>query len=107
MRVAEGQVRAVMADRAEGPGVDARWSRCRRVEAGDGRHAQDGQARSAGAAAGVLRRLIAPSCPAKVSLFDMRTRPEAWQRGPVPGIPDQLQPVAHALIGAAEDAADA
>ena len=37
----------------------------------------------------------------------MRTRPEAWQRGPVPGILDQLQPVAHALIGAAEDAADA
>ena len=37
----------------------------------------------------------------------MTTRPEAWQRGPVPGIPDQLQPVAHALIGAAEDAADA
>jgi len=37
----------------------------------------------------------------------MPSRPEAWQRGPVPGIPDQLQPVAHALIGAAEDAADA
>jgi len=37
----------------------------------------------------------------------MTTRPEAWQRGPVPGIPDQLQPVAHALIGAAEDAANA
>jgi uncharacterized damage-inducible protein DinB len=33
----------------------------------------------------------------------MRSQPEAWQRGPVPGIPDQLQPVAHALIGAAED----
>ena len=37
----------------------------------------------------------------------MTSRPEAWQRGPVPGIPDQLQPVAHALIGAAEDASDA
>jgi hypothetical protein len=37
----------------------------------------------------------------------MRSRPEAWQRGPVPGIPDHLQPVAHALIGAAEDAGDA
>jgi uncharacterized damage-inducible protein DinB len=37
----------------------------------------------------------------------MRLQPEAWQRGPVPGIPDQLQPVAHALIGAVEDAADA
>ena len=37
----------------------------------------------------------------------MPSRPEAWQRGPVPGIPDQLQPVAHALIGAGEDAADA
>jgi len=34
----------------------------------------------------------------------MSTRPEAWQRGPIPGIPDQLQPVAHALVGAAEDA---
>jgi uncharacterized damage-inducible protein DinB len=34
-------------------------------------------------------------------------QPEAWQRGPVHGIPDQLQPVAHALIGAAEDVADA
>ena len=33
-----------------------------------------------------------------------RSQPEAWQRGPVPGIPDQLQPVAHALVGAAEDA---
>ena len=37
----------------------------------------------------------------------MPSRPEAWQRGPVPGIPDQLQPVAHALIGATEDASDA
>jgi hypothetical protein len=37
----------------------------------------------------------------------MPSRPEAWQRGPVPGIPTQLQPVAHALIGAGEDAADA
>ncbi len=37
----------------------------------------------------------------------MRSRPEAWQRGPVEGIPDQLQPVAHALIGAAEDVEDA
>ena len=43
----------------------------------------------------------------RVLLFEMTTRPEAWQRGPVAGIPDQLQPVAHALIGAAEDAADA
>jgi uncharacterized damage-inducible protein DinB len=37
-------------------------------------------------------------------LFEMTTQPEAWQRGAVPGIPDQLQPVAHALMGAAEDA---
>jgi hypothetical protein len=28
---------------------------------------------------------------------------EAWLRGPVPGIPDLLQPVAHALIQARED----
>jgi uncharacterized damage-inducible protein DinB len=33
----------------------------------------------------------------------MPSLPEAWQRGPVPDIPDQLQPVAHALIGATED----
>ena len=37
----------------------------------------------------------------------MRSQPEAWQRGPVPGIPDQLQPVAHALIGAVEDVSTA
>ena len=35
------------------------------------------------------------------------SRPEAWQRGPVPGISEQLQPVAHALIGAGEDVAEA
>lgn len=29
--------------------------------------------------------------------------PEAWLRGPVPGVPPQLQPVAHALIQALED----
>ena len=31
-------------------------------------------------------------------------RPEAWLRGPVPGISPALQPVAHALIQALEDA---
>ena len=30
--------------------------------------------------------------------------PEAWLRGPVEGVPDQLQPVAHALLQAREDA---
>jgi uncharacterized damage-inducible protein DinB len=30
-------------------------------------------------------------------------RPEAWLRGPVPGVPGQLQPVAHALTQAMED----
>lgn len=30
-------------------------------------------------------------------------QPEAWLRGPVPGVPIQLQPVAHALIQAVED----
>ncbi|MBI4887745.1 MAG: DinB family protein [Acidobacteria bacterium] len=35
----------------------------------------------------------------------MSSKPEAWLRGPVPGIPDLLQPVAHALIAAAEDVA--
>ena len=28
---------------------------------------------------------------------------EAWQRGPVDGVPDLLQPVAHALLQAVED----
>ncbi len=31
------------------------------------------------------------------------TRPEVWLRGPVPGIPSALQPVAHALLQSAED----
>ena len=30
-------------------------------------------------------------------------RLEAWQRGPVPGVPDLLQPAAHAIIGAREE----
>ncbi len=30
-------------------------------------------------------------------------RPEVWLRGPVPGIPPLLQPVAHALLQAAEE----
>ena len=37
----------------------------------------------------------------------MTTQPEAWLRGPVPGIAGALQPVAHAFIAAREDAADA
>jgi uncharacterized damage-inducible protein DinB len=32
------------------------------------------------------------------------TRPEAWLRGPVEGVPDLLQPVAHALLQAREEA---
>lgn len=35
------------------------------------------------------------------------SQPEAWMRGPVPGIPPLLMPVAHALIGAREDVAAA
>lgn len=31
------------------------------------------------------------------------TQPEAWMRGPVPGVDPLLMPAAHALIGAAED----
>ncbi|HXE57963.1 MAG TPA: DinB family protein [Gemmatimonadales bacterium] len=31
------------------------------------------------------------------------TRPEAWLRGPIPGIDPRLMPAAHALIQAAED----
>lgn len=34
----------------------------------------------------------------------MTDRPEAWLRGPVPGISPWLQPAAHALIQAGEDA---
>jgi uncharacterized damage-inducible protein DinB len=30
-------------------------------------------------------------------------KPEAWLRGPVPGVPPALQPVAHALVQALED----
>ena len=33
--------------------------------------------------------------------------PEAWLRGPVVGVPDTLQPVAHALMQAREEARDA
>jgi len=29
--------------------------------------------------------------------------PEAWLRGPVPGVPQPLQPVAHSLLDAVED----
>jgi uncharacterized damage-inducible protein DinB len=32
------------------------------------------------------------------------SRPEVWLRGPVPGVPAPLQPVAHALLQAVEDA---
>ena len=32
------------------------------------------------------------------------TPPEAWLRGPVEGVPDLLQPVAHALLQAREEA---
>lgn len=31
------------------------------------------------------------------------SRPEAWLRGPLEGVPAQLQPVAHALVQALED----
>ena len=37
----------------------------------------------------------------------MSSQPEAWLRGPVPGIAGALQPVAHAFIAAREDVADA
>jgi uncharacterized damage-inducible protein DinB len=33
----------------------------------------------------------------------LSARPEAWLRGPLPDIPDLLQPVAHALTAASED----
>ena len=34
----------------------------------------------------------------------MTSRPEAWLRGPVPGVPPLLQPVAHSLLQSAEEA---
>ncbi|HLW19685.1 MAG TPA: DinB family protein [Cyclobacteriaceae bacterium] len=33
-----------------------------------------------------------------------KTRLEVWQRGPIEGVPDLLQPVAHALLQSSEDA---
>jgi uncharacterized damage-inducible protein DinB len=33
-----------------------------------------------------------------------KVEPEAWLRGPVPGVPTSLQPVAHALVQAVDDA---
>jgi hypothetical protein len=33
----------------------------------------------------------------------MSFQPEAWLRGPVPGVPKELQPVAHALMQAIEE----
>lgn len=36
----------------------------------------------------------------------MPNQPEAWQRGPVPGVPPLLQPVAHALLQAREEVAE-
>jgi len=32
-----------------------------------------------------------------------KERPEVWLRGPIEGIPDQLQPAAHALLQSTED----
>ena len=37
----------------------------------------------------------------------MATKPEAWQTGPVGGVPPLLQPVAHALLNSAEQLRDA
>ena len=37
----------------------------------------------------------------------MASRPEAWQAGPVEGVPPLLQPVAHALLNALEQVQDA
>ncbi len=51
-----------------------------------------------GCAGGRLGHALAASVP---------TRPEPWLRGPVPGVPPALQPVAHALQQAAEDVAAA
>ncbi|HEX6573509.1 MAG TPA: DinB family protein [Gemmatimonadaceae bacterium] len=37
----------------------------------------------------------------------MTAKPEAWQRGPVEGVPALLQPVAHALLNAQEQVEEA
>lgn len=37
--------------------------------------------------------------------MDNKDQREVWQRGPISGVPALLQPVAHALLQAAEDAA--
>src|SRR5690349_10536486 len=34
------------------------------------------------------------------------SKPEVWQRGPLPGIPALLQPVAHALLQASEEVSE-
>jgi uncharacterized damage-inducible protein DinB len=39
--------------------------------------------------------------------MDMTPKPEAWQSGPVDGVPPLLQPVAHALMNAEEQLRDA
>src|SRR5712692_3915064 len=55
MRLAEGQVRAVVADRPEGTGPDAERQGRREIDARHEPHAPDGQARSEALAAGVQR----------------------------------------------------
>ena len=35
--------------------------------------------------------------------MSLTNQPEVWQRGPVPGVPSLLQPVAHALLQAREE----
>jgi predicted 3-demethylubiquinone-9 3-methyltransferase (glyoxalase superfamily) len=59
MRLAEGQVRLVVADRAHSVEPDAERQGRREVEAGHERHAPDRQTRSEAVAAGLRRRLNA------------------------------------------------
>jgi len=53
---------------------------------------------------GGYKRISVESASGKRAWLYVIAAPEAWLRGPVRGIPDQLQPVAHALIQACEDA---
>jgi hypothetical protein len=39
--------------------------------------------------------------------MDRQQQPEVWLRGPIDGVPTELQPVAHALLQAVEDVAHA
>ncbi len=81
------------------PDVDATYRRAleagRNIGAGAG---EEGRCRQAWRGQGFRRHDM-------VDRHEDRLR-EAWLRGPIEGVPDSLQPVAHALIQAREEARD-